>query len=83
MNIEKEILNIIATTTAVDVSELHPDQSLKNDLHISTVDLADIYTKIEEIFHLEIDAITSDEELDTIQDLIDYVTDHYEESSDF
>ncbi len=72
--VKKEVLNIIADQIDADVSELSVRMSLFDDLSLDQEELLSICSLIEDAFDIEFDDAFI-EQLDTIQDIIQYTKD--------
>lgn len=78
-DLEHKVIEIIADYVGVDSDDLTPDMSLREDINIPEIEIADLFTKLEEEFNIEIEP-QDQKELKTINDVIAYISDHYEET---
>jgi acyl carrier protein len=72
--VKKEVLNIIADQIDTDVSELSAHMSLFDDLSLDQEELLSICSLIEDAFDIEFDDAFI-EDVETIQDIIQYTKD--------
>ena len=64
------INNIRAAKDMAPVAELHIEDNLRNDLGLTSFDLAELTVNIEDEFDIKIE---SDEGINTVEDLVKYV----------
>lgn len=80
MNLEKEIIKIIAERFGIPQKEINKDSSLTKDLNASHLEISDLILALEEKFQVEI----PEEELENIEkagDVINCITEHLDEPS--
>ncbi len=72
--VKKEVLNILAEQINTNVSELSARMSLFDDLSLDNDEFLSICSLIEDAFDIEFDEAFF-EDVDTIQDIIQYIED--------
>ncbi len=65
-----QITAILAEVLGTDPSKVEPSAYLTDDLGLDSLDLTQIWMKIEEIFNIEVDAALQDRP-ETVQDIAD------------
>ncbi len=65
-----QITAILAEVLGTDPSKVEPSAHLTDDLGLDSLDLTQIWMKIEEIFNIEVDAALQDRP-ETVQDIAD------------
>lgn len=80
MNLEKEIITFIAQRLGLDPKEINKDSSLTKDLNVGHLEITDLFLALEEQFRLK---IPEDElgNLDKIDNIINYISEHIDEPS--
>lgn len=80
MNLEKEIITFIAQRLGLELKEISKDSSLTKDLNTGHLEITDLFLALEEHFHLK---ISEDEleNLDKIDNIINYISEHIDEPS--
>lgn len=73
-----KIKEVVAEQLGVDVSELNPETSLKDDLNADSLDLFQIIMSLEEEFGIEIPTEDTDN-INTIGDIESYLSTRKEE----
>ncbi len=73
-----KIKEVVAEQLGVDVSELNPETSLKDDLNADSLDLFQIIMSLEEEFGIEIPTEDTDN-INTIGDIESYLNTRKEE----
>ena len=79
-NLEQEILKIIADRLGISIEDITRESSLTKDLNASQLEITDLVLALEEKFHLKI----PEEELgnlDKVENIINYVSEHLDEPS--
>ncbi len=80
MDLEKKIIKFIANRLGLTPEEIARDSSLTQDLNASHLEISDLILALEENFHVKI----PEEEFakwEKISDIINYITDHFDEPS--
>ena len=72
MDIQKEVIDLIAEQMNVKAENIKPENNIIDDLKADSLDVVEIVMTIEEKFELSIPD-ESAEKMKTIQDLIDFV----------
>lgn len=78
MNLEKEIIEVIAERLGLSPEEISKDASLTYDLNASQLEITDLFLALEEKFRLKI----PEEETGNLQkvgDIVNYVLEHFDE----
>lgn len=70
MELFDQIQEIIADQLDVDKAEIKPDTDFQNDLEADSLDVFQVISEIED--ELDI-VIETDEEISTVQELVDYI----------
>ena len=70
--IQNQLIKILASHTQTDPSSITPDQHLKYDLGLDSLDVAEMVYEIEEEFGIVI-ADDSAEKIQKISDTVDYI----------
>ena len=70
------IKDLIAEKEGVDAEDISEDSFFEGDLNIGEMQLVQILTELEEQFHVEL--IEDKENFDTVQDLLDALTEQVE-----
>jgi len=68
----KGLMQIIIEKTGVDESDISPEAYFEEDLNISELELIEILTELEEKY--QVDLLEERENLETVQDLADLLT---------
>lgn len=76
-NIEQRVKTIIAEQTGNDESLITGEANIMDDLGADSLDVVETIMAIEEEFDIEISDDAA-EKIQTVQDAIDYVTEHAE-----
>jgi len=74
-SIEKRIKEIVAEQLGVDESQVTGESSFMDDLGADSLDTVELVMALEEEFEIEISDEDA-EKIQTVQDAIDYITDH-------
>lgn len=72
IEIQEKVINILSRHTSMDRSTILPEKSLKLDLGLDSLDVAEMVYEIEEAFGISI-ADESAEKIQRISDTVDYV----------
>ncbi|MCK4390247.1 MAG: acyl carrier protein [Desulfobacterales bacterium] len=75
MAVEEKIKKIVAEKLSVEPGEVVPEASFVDDLGADSLDLVELIMAMEEAFDIEI-ADEEAEKLQTVQDAINYITEH-------
>ena len=75
MDIQKEVLALIAEQMNIKADSIQPTNNIIDDLKADSLDVVEIVMTLEEKFELSIPDEEA-EKMKTIQDLIDYVKNH-------
>lgn len=78
-SIEEKIKEIIANQLGVEPAEVIPEASFVDDLGADSLDLVELIMAMEEEFGVEVPDEEA-EKIRTVQDTINYLRDHVEES---
>jgi acyl carrier protein len=73
--IEKRVKEIVAEQLGVDESQVTNEASFMDDLGADSLDTVELVMALEEEFDIEISDEDA-EKIQTVQDAIDYITDH-------
>lgn len=65
-----EIKDIIVDQLDVDADKVKENTNFKNDLDLDSLDIFEVIDKIEDLYDIEID---TDESMETVGELVDYV----------
>jgi acyl carrier protein len=68
----KKIKKVIAEKSGQDISEIHEGSFFEDDLNIGEMELMEILTELEDQLHIEL--LDEKDNIETVQDLIDLVT---------
>jgi len=68
----KKLQRIIAEQLGVDEDEVTPEASFEDDLNADRIELAEMFTVLEEEFGIEIPG-TAIKRMNTVQDALDYL----------
>ena len=74
-SIEKRIKEIVAEQLGVDEAQVTNESSVMDDLGADSLDTVELVMALEEEFEIEISDEDA-EKIQTVQDAIDYITDH-------
>lgn len=77
MNQEK-VFDAIAEFFGIERDDVSRDMSLKKDFNVSSIEITDLFVKLEEVFGVHIDEYDA-ENIETVGHLTDYIIDHYDE----
>lgn len=80
MDLEKEIIEIIASHLGVSLKEISKEVSLTEDLNASHLEIADLILALEEKFQIKIPE-EEVENLKKVEDIVSYILEHYDEPS--
>lgn len=72
----KKIKRIIAEKTGHEIDEIDEGMYFEDDLNLGEMELVDILSEIEDIFHVEL--LDRKDEIETVGDLIDMVYEQVE-----
>ncbi len=75
MSIKDKVVKLIAEKLSVDIEEVAPEASFVDDLGADSLDLVELIMSMEEEFDIEISDEDA-EEIQTVQDAMDYVDRH-------
>ncbi|MCP4691375.1 MAG: acyl carrier protein [Desulfobacterales bacterium] len=75
MSIKDKVIKLIAEKLSVDIGEVAPEASFVDDLGADSLDLVELIMSMEEEFDIEISDEDA-EEIQTVQDAMDYVDRH-------
>ncbi len=75
MSVEKRIKEIVAEQLGVDESQVTNEASFMDDLGADSLDTVELVMALEEEFDIEISDENA-EKIQTVQDAIDYITEH-------
>jgi len=75
MSVEKRIKEIVAEQLGVEESQVTNEASFMDDLGADSLDTVELVMALEEEFDLEISDENA-EKIQTVQDAIDYITEH-------
>lgn len=78
-SIEEKVREIIANQLGVEPAEVLPEASFVDDLGADSLDLVELIMAMEEEFGVEVPDEEA-EKMRTVQDTINYLRDHIEES---
>lgn len=78
-SIEERVREIIANQLGVEPAEVVPEASFVDDLGADSLDLVELVMAMEEEFGVEVPDEEA-EKMRTVQDTINYLRDHIEES---
>jgi len=70
--LEEKIINLISENLGVAKQEITPESSLRKDLGVETLTIADLLAKIQEEFNLELEEVEA-EKIKTVRQLINLV----------
>lgn len=65
-----KIKDIIVDQLEVDADKVKENTNFKNDLDLDSLDIFEVIDKIEDLYDIEID---TDESMETVGELVDYV----------
>lgn len=65
-----KVKDIIVDQLDVDADKIKEDTNFKNDLYLDSLDIFEVVDKIEDTYDIE---IKTDEGMETVGDLVDYV----------
>lgn len=65
-----KVKDIIVDQLDVDADKIKEDTNFKNDLYLDSLDIFEVVDKIEDTYDIEIE---TDEGMETVGDLVDYV----------
>ncbi|MFA6981659.1 MAG: phosphopantetheine-binding protein [Patescibacteria group bacterium] len=68
----RELIKIISEKTGVEIDEISPESYFEEDLNIPELELIEILTELEEKY--QVDLLEERENLTTVQDLSDLLT---------
>jgi acyl carrier protein len=74
-SIEKRIKEIVAEQLGVDEAQVSNESSFMDDLGADSLDTVELVMALEEEFDIEISDENA-EKIQTVQDAIDYITEH-------
>jgi acyl carrier protein len=74
-SIEKRIKEIVAEQLGVDEAQVSKESSFMDDLGADSLDTVELVMALEEEFEIEISDEDA-EKIQSVQDAIDYITDH-------
>jgi acyl carrier protein len=74
-SIDKRIKEIVAEQLGVDEAQVSNESSFMDDLGADSLDTVELVMALEEEFDIEISDEDA-EKIQTVQDAIDYITDH-------
>lgn len=77
---ETKIIELISEHFGTPVSEINHDLELRIDLNSTDLEVADFFQKLENIYQVKISHDDA-QELQTVGDVINFVTEHVEENS--
>ena len=80
MDLEKEIVEIIASHLGVSPKEINKETSLTEDLNASHLEIADLILGLEEKFQIKIPEEEA-KNLQKVEDIINYILEHHDEPS--
>jgi acyl carrier protein len=75
VSVEEKVKNIIVDKLSVESDEVVPEASFVDDLGADSLDLVELIMAMEETFDIEISDDQA-EELQTVQDAINYIKQH-------
>ncbi len=75
MSIKDKVIKLIADKLSVEIEEVVPEASFVDDLGADSLDLVELIMSMEEEFDIEISDEDA-EEIQTVQDAMDYVDRH-------
>ena len=78
-SIEERVKEIVANQLGVEPNEVVPEASFVDDLGADSLDLVELIMAMEEEFGIEVPDEDA-EKIRTVQDTIDYLRDHIQES---
>jgi len=78
-SIEERVKEIVANQLGVEPNEVVPEASFVDDLGADSLDLVELIMAMEEEFGVEVPDEDA-EKIRTVQDTIDYLKDHIQES---
>ncbi|MCD6255181.1 MAG: acyl carrier protein [Deltaproteobacteria bacterium] len=78
-SIEERVKEIVANQLGVEPNEVVPEASFVDDLGADSLDLVELIMAMEEEFGVEVPDEDA-EKIRTVQDTIDYLRDHIQES---
>lgn len=78
-SIEERVREIIANQLGIETAEVLPEASFVDDLGADSLDLVELVMAMEEEFGIEVPDEEA-EKMRTVQDTINYLKDHIEES---
>ena len=65
-----KIMNVLQQDDSMEGKDITPDMSFKQEMNLDSLDIFELVNKIEDEFEIEID---TDESLDTVNQVADYV----------
>ena len=71
----EKVRGIVAEQLSVDAAEVKPESNFQNDLGADSLDTVELVMALEEHFDIEIPDEDA-EKIQTVQDAIDYVSEH-------
>ena len=74
MDIQKEVIGLIADQLNIKAEEIKTNQKLIEDIKADSLDIVELVMSLEEKFNISIPD-ESAEKMQTIQDVIDYIKD--------
>lgn len=80
MNLENEVIKIIAERLGISPEEINKESSLTQDLNASQLEITDLFLALEEHFHLKIPE-EEFQNLGKVGGIISYISEHLDESS--
>ena len=65
-----KIMNVLQQDDSMEGKDITPDMSFKHEMNLDSLDIFELVNEIEDEFEIEID---TDESLDTVNQVADYV----------
>lgn len=78
MKVGKQIIQIISNQFGVPVGQVTPESHFNNDLNLTPFEVADLILTLENTFQIKIEEEEA-KKFQTVQDIINFVSDHLNE----
>ena len=79
--VEYRLKKIIAEYTEVDVKSISRETSLREEIGLSSFDMISLIVEIEEQFSIDIDDLDAYAEIETFEEIIEYITNRVNSSA--
>ena len=79
--VEYRLKKIIAEYTEVDLKSISRETSLREEIGLSSFDMISLIVEIEEQFSIDIDDLDAYAEIETFEEIIEYITNRVNSSA--